>query len=136
MRFVFCATNWIEPGGTWSRLLYFPTDFSSLTHTFPTPSDSDPQVDVATLQSRLSALSTSHAALSALVSARDAELLALTNRHEKLLQDSTSQVLSLTRRAQDAERELRWANEGRKSAERREEMAKKEVAAVRASEVR
>jgi hypothetical protein len=108
---------------------------SSLTHTFPSPSDAVPEADLPTLQARLSALSTSHAALSALVSSRDAELLSLTNRHEKLLQDSTSQVLALTRRSQDAERELRWATEGRKSAERREEMAKREVLALRAAEV-
>ena len=59
--------------------------------------------------------------------------------HERLttLSHSTATIsVTLKKQAEDAERELRWAKEGRQSAERREDLAKREVDALRASVVR
>lgn len=52
-------------------------------------------------------------------------------RLSRLASDSQQASLTLSKRAEEAERELRWAREGRKSAEVREELVRKELEAVR-----
>lgn len=104
-------------------------DHSSLTQTFPASSESTE--DVATLQNRLSTLSNLHAETKAALSEKSKEVDELHRRLSKLASDSTSATLELTRRAEEAERELRWAKEGRRSAEVRESLARKELEASR-----
>lgn len=55
----------------------------------------------------------------------------LHGRLSRLASDSQQASLSLSKRAEEAERELRWAREGRKSAEVREELVRKELDALR-----
>lgn len=52
-------------------------------------------------------------------------------RLSRLASDSQQASLTLSKRAEDAERELRWAREGRKSAEVREELVRKELETLR-----
>ena len=66
---------------------------------------------------------------------KDNEIRSLESRLSTVSQSSASTILVCTRRAEEAERELRWAKEGRLSAERREQLAKKEIASLRPSEV-
>lgn len=89
-----------------------------------------------TLQSRLASLSALHQQATSELSAKDAELRELQERHSQSSFNSRKVVGELSARAIDAERELRWAKEGRAAAERREELAKREVEALRADSVR
>ena len=50
-----------------------------------------------------------------------------------LSESTTTATFALAKRAEEAERELRWAKEGRQSAERREELAKREAETMRSS---
>lgn len=130
-RSVCCATkselsmsNWSVLGTRWSELkAWMVADASSLTQTFPASSSDD----AATLQNRLSTLSTLHTETKATLSDKTKEVDELHRRLTKLATDSTSATLEATRRAEEAERELRWAKEGRRSAEARESLARKEL---------
>lgn len=100
---------------------------SSLTQTFPAGSTED----AATLQSRLSTLSTLHNETKAELAEKSQKVDELHRRLSKLAADSASSTLDLTRRAEEAEREMRWAKEGRRSAEVRESLTRKELEAFR-----
>lgn len=108
--------------------------YSSLTQSFPS-SSSTPE-NASTLQQRLTTLSSLHNQATTDLAEKDKELRSLQERLSTLAQNSTSLTLTLTKRAEEAERELRWAKEGRQSAERREELAKKEADALRTNSVR
>ncbi|WWC68115.1 uncharacterized protein I206_102036 [Kwoniella pini CBS 10737] len=109
-------------------------DMDSLTQTFPSTSSSSPNTSSdETLRNRLSTISNLHNQATADLARKDAQLRELHDRLTNLAQSSRSSISELTKRSEEAERELRWAKEGRASAERREELAKKEVERVRYS---
>ena len=66
---------------------------------------------------------------------KDKKLRSVHERLATLAQNSASATVILAKRAEEAERELRWAKEGRQSAERREDLAKREAEALRSSSV-
>nr|ODN75661.1 mitotic spindle assembly checkpoint protein MAD1 [Cryptococcus depauperatus CBS 7841] len=99
-------------------------DMDSLTQTFPTPSDSE---ELSILKNRLSTLSNLHTQLSAELAQKDSAIRDLHTRLSDLAESSRVALSEITNRAQDAERELRWAREGRDSAERRESLARREL---------
>lgn len=68
------------------------------------------------------------------LSAKDAEIRSLHTRLSALSESSATNIKEWTGRAKEAERELRWAREGRASAERREEFARKQIEALRSGE--
>ncbi|KAL7419183.1 coiled-coil domain-containing protein mad1 [Cryptotrichosporon argae] len=106
-------------------------DVDSLTQSFSSLPSSP--VDVATLQSRLSALSARHTETTADLAAKTRECDALHARLSALSVESRTVILDLTRRSEDAEREARWAKEGRRGAEQREELMRVELDALRTS---
>jgi mitotic spindle assembly checkpoint protein MAD1 len=94
---------------------------------FPSPTSED----AATLHSRLQTLSSLHQQATEELAEKGKELAGVEARLSVLAQQSASAISEWTKRAQEAERELRWAREGRASAERREALAKAEVEATR-----
>lgn len=80
-----------------------------------------------TLQHRLSALSTLHAETEAKLTAKSKETDDLHARLAAVARDSQSANLALGKRAEEAERELRWAKEGRRRAEVQESLARNEL---------
>ena len=68
------------------------------------------------------------------IASKDAEIRALHLRLSELAQSSREIVNQWTSRVNEAERELRWAKEGRLSAERREGLARKEIEAMEADQ--
>ncbi|WVQ79902.1 hypothetical protein IAT38_002002 [Cryptococcus sp. DSM 104549] len=105
-------------------------EMDSLTQEFPTPSTSD---EITTLRSRLSTLSSLHTQAAADLVDRDLTIRDLRERISNLADSSRSSIAEITGRAQEAERELRWAREGRESAERREEVMRREVESLTAA---
>lgn len=83
--------------------------------------------NASAFQQRLTTISNLHNQATSDLAARDKELRSVQDRLSTLAQNSTSATVTLTKRAEEAERELRWAKEGRQSAERREMLAKKEA---------
>lgn len=102
---------------------------SSLTTSFP--SATAPTEDAPTLAARLTALSALHTQATADIVRKDKDLSALHARHAEYTHNSTLALSEMTKRAQEAERELRWTKQQRDSAERREALARKEVDALR-----
>ncbi|WOO77161.1 Spindle assembly checkpoint component mad1 [Vanrija pseudolonga] len=100
-------------------------EVDSLTQTFP--SDQAASEDASTLQHRLSALSTLHAETEAKLTAKSKETDELHARLATVARDSQSANLALAKRAEEAERELRWAKEGRRRAEVQESLARNEL---------
>lgn len=103
---------------------------SSLTQILPDPASSEPS-EIATLRARLSTLSTLHSQTTTSLVQRDSTIRDLRARLADLAGSSKDAVGEMSRRATEAERELRWAKEGRESAERREGLVRKELEAVR-----
>ncbi|OXM76822.1 mitotic spindle assembly checkpoint protein MAD1 [Cryptococcus neoformans Bt63] len=105
-------------------------DMDSLTQILPDPASSEPS-EIATLRARLSTLSTLHSQTTTSLVQRDSTIRDLRARLADLAGSSKDAVGEMSRRATEAERELRWAKEGRESAERREGLVRKELEAVR-----
>ncbi|WWD21649.1 hypothetical protein CI109_106135 [Kwoniella shandongensis] len=105
-------------------------DMDSLTQTFPSTSSPSTTSD-ETLRARLATLSTLHNETAQELATREASIRDLQARLSTLAESSRASIGELTRRAEEAERELRWAKEGRASAERREEIARAEAERVR-----
>ncbi|WRT64613.1 uncharacterized protein IL334_001546 [Kwoniella shivajii] len=106
-------------------------DMDSLTQTFPSASSS-PTSD-QTLRTRLSTLSSLHNQATTDLAQKDSEIREIRGRLANLAESSRAGISELTKRAEEAERELRWAKEGRTSAERREELARKEAERIRSA---
>ncbi|KAK4688858.1 hypothetical protein P7C73_g1261, partial [Tremellales sp. Uapishka_1] len=104
-------------------------EMDSLTQTFP-PTSSPNSSDY---QYRLSTLSTLHAQTLEELSASQEQARALQERHDHLVRESTSAINTLTRGKEEVDRELRWAKEGRRSSEKREEVLRKEIDILRSS---
>jgi len=68
------------------------------------------------------------------LSTKDTEIRSLHSRLSALSESSATNIKEWTGRAKEAERELRWAREGRESAERREEFARKQIEALRSGD--
>lgn len=68
------------------------------------------------------------------LSTKDTEIRSLHARLSALSESSATNIKEWTGRAKEAERELRWAREGRESAERREEFARKQIEALRSGD--
>ncbi|OCF58638.1 hypothetical protein L486_03127 [Kwoniella mangroviensis CBS 10435] len=107
-------------------------DMDSLTQSYPSSSSPEKTSD-ETLRIRLSTLSTLHNQTTEELAKKDSQIRELHERLTNLAQSSRSSIAELTKRSEEAERELRWAKEGRAFAERREEVAKKEVERIRSS---
>ncbi|RXK40891.1 hypothetical protein M231_01739 [Tremella mesenterica] len=103
-------------------------DMESLTQTYSDPSG--PTGDIATLQGRLATLSNLHSQATAELAGKDKQIHSLQSRLSELSQSSTASIVELKKQLDSAERELRWAKEGRAQAERREELARKEAVAL------
>lgn len=88
---------------------------------------------MSSLQCRLSALSSLHQETERQLATEKSQNFSLHGRLSKLASDAQQASLTLSRRAEEAERELRWAREGRRSAEVREQLLRKELDAVRCS---
>ncbi|OCF45761.1 mitotic spindle assembly checkpoint protein MAD1 [Kwoniella heveanensis CBS 569] len=106
-------------------------DMDSLTQTFPSDASSSSTTTDETLRTRLSALSTLHSQATVDLAARDSRIRELHDRLTTLADSSRASIAELTRRAEEAERELRWAKEGRATAERREQLARNEAERIR-----
>lgn len=103
---------------------------SSLTQTLPDPASTEPS-EIATLRARLSTLSNLHSQTTTSLVQRDSTIRDLRARLADLAGSSKDAVGEMSRRATEAERELRWAKEGRESAERREGLVREELEAMR-----
>ncbi|WVF69623.1 hypothetical protein IAT40_004401 [Kwoniella sp. CBS 6097] len=108
-------------------------DMDSLTQTFPSDTSSPTTTSDETLRTRLSALSGLHTQATVDLAARDSKIRELHDRLTTLADSSRASIAELTRRAEEAERELRWAREGRATAERREELAREEAERMRSA---
>ncbi|WWC59638.1 uncharacterized protein I303_102197 [Kwoniella dejecticola CBS 10117] len=108
-------------------------DMDSLTQTFPSNSSSSPDTSDTTLRARLSSLSNLHNQATADLAQKDSQIRELHDRLTNLAQSSQSSIAELTRRFEEAEREARWAKQGRVTAERLEAVAKKEAESARYS---
>lgn len=86
--------------------------------------------DASLLQSRLAALSALHNETTTELAQREADLRALQARHEEYTQKHTAVLLEWRNKATEAERELRWAKEGRVTAEKREMAYRQQVEAL------
>ncbi|WVR04777.1 hypothetical protein IAU60_001789 [Kwoniella sp. DSM 27419] len=104
-------------------------DMDSLTQTFP----SDASADSDELRARFTTLNQLYADATSELASRDSAYRDLQKRLATLAESSRSSIAQLTSRAEEAERELRWAKEGRASAERREELARQEAERVRSA---
>ncbi|EAL18454.1 hypothetical protein CNBJ0960 [Cryptococcus deneoformans B-3501A] len=105
-------------------------DMDSLTQTLPDPASTEPS-EIATLRARLSTLSNLHSQTTTSLVQRDSTIRDLRARLADLAGSSKDAVGEMSRRATEAERELRWAKEGRESAERREGLVREELEAMR-----
>jgi mitotic spindle assembly checkpoint protein MAD1 len=76
-------------------------------------------------------LSQLHRETESQLAAEKAQNESLHDRLSRLASDSQQASFTLSKRAEEAERELRWAQERCKSAELREELVRKELEAVR-----
>ncbi|WWC86741.1 uncharacterized protein L201_001619 [Kwoniella dendrophila CBS 6074] len=111
-------------------------DMDSLTQTFPASSSSSSsstpdKTSDETLRVRLSTLSDLHNQATSDLATKDSQYRELHQRFTDLAQNSQITISQFTKRAEEAERELRWAKEGRNSAEKRENLAKMEIERIR-----
>ena len=136
MKSGYYKTSWIELAVTWSTCLPKSTRYSylkynsSFTQSFPSTSSTSPE-NASILQQRLSTLSTLHNQAISELSEKDKELNSVQQRLSDLAQSTTNLTVTLNKRTAELERELRWAKEGRQSAERMEELARKEADLLR-----
>ena len=100
-------------------------DGSSFTQTFSSSSPSSSEVQQ--LNNRLNERNE-------VIAQKDTEINELHARLIKLSGDSQSSNTELARQLAEMRTECRWAKEGRAAAEQREELAKKEVRALRSIE--
>jgi mitotic spindle assembly checkpoint protein MAD1 len=112
----------------------FSSCSSSLTQTFPSSPDAA-LPDAKTLQSRLSSLSALHTQATSDLAQKDSEIRNLDVRLVRQSEDSRAVIQDLTKKLLEAERECRWAKEGRAAAEKGEEFARKQVEALESSSV-
>lgn len=96
---------------------------SSLTLSFP----ADESSSGAELQAKLTSLSALHHQATADVAARDTEIAQLQSAHAEYVTTSRITISDLGKQNTTLSRELRWATQGRIEAERREQLAKKEL---------
>lgn len=94
------------------------------------PASGKPDEDAHTIQNRLSALSKLHDDLKRQLKDQTDENMRLHSRLSTLASDSENATYTLTRDLEEVRRELRWASEGRSSAERREQLLKTELATL------
>lgn len=87
------------------------------------------------LQHRLSQLSAAHSLCGQTISAKQNTILDYSNRLEQISRETAMTMDDLQKRAETAERELRWANEGRQSAEKRLRLAREELEVLRSNKV-
>lgn len=104
---------------------------SSLTTSFPATSDNSD--DYSTVKSRLTALTAVHKQATDDIAHKDMEISDLQTRLSDLSRNSQLTITALAEGKAEAEREYRWAREGRSSAEKREEDTKRVMETLRAS---
>jgi mitotic spindle assembly checkpoint protein MAD1 len=100
------------------------TDISTFRNFVP---EDKPIDDALTLHQRLSALSKLHTELQSKLDEKTAENDRLHKRLSKVAIESKETVLDLSRKFDDASRELRWATERCRNAESRERLLKAEL---------
>ncbi|ODN79409.1 hypothetical protein L202_03401 [Cryptococcus amylolentus CBS 6039] len=105
-------------------------DMDSLTQTFPLADDT---AQLTQLRTRISALSTLHTQATSELAQRECTIRDLRTRLADVAESSRATVSEISSRLRETERELRWAVEGRQSAERRETLIRQEVDTLRLS---
>lgn len=98
---------------------------SSLTQSFP--SDTEPTESAASLQAKLTSLSTLHHQATAEIAAKDTQINQLHTQHADYVNTSRITIAELTKSNTQLTRDLRWATQGRESAEHREALIRKEL---------
>jgi mitotic spindle assembly checkpoint protein MAD1 len=91
--------------------------------------------DYLSLQHRLSQLSAAHSLCGQTIAAKQSTILDYSGRLEQISRETAMTLDELQKRAETAERENRWANEGRQSAEKRLRLAREELEMLRSSKV-
>lgn len=129
------------PGCAMSTLTFDPMMHrvltrSSLTRPFPSSPSSTSSADIPTLQNRLSTLSDLHKSTTDKLASATLELEQLRVRFNETVAQAHAANQELTKRWQDADRELRWAKEGRAGAEQRERLYRDELDVLRDGAVR
>lgn len=87
--------------------------------------------EVVSLQHRLSQLAAAHAGCQQTISARQSTILDYSNRLEYLSRESAITIDELEKRAEAAERELRWSNDARATSEKKLSLAREELEMLR-----
>ncbi|WVQ75806.1 hypothetical protein IAR50_005439 [Cryptococcus sp. DSM 104548] len=105
-------------------------DMDSLTQTFPAADDT---AELSQLKTRLSTLSTLHVQATNELAQRESTIRDLRTRLADVAESSRATLGEISSKLQESERELRWAQEGRESAERREALIRQEVDVLRSS---
>lgn len=106
---------------------------SSLTQTFPDPSALP--AGSSALQSRISALTTLLDKANTDIAKKQSELNDLQLRHDNLSESSRASLAHLSGELQETKRSLRHTTQRKESAERREDLLRKEVEMLRAEPV-
>jgi chromosome segregation ATPase len=83
------------------------------------------------LQHRLSQLASAHALCATTIAAKQSTVLDYSNRLEQISRESAASLDGLQKRAEVAERELRWAEDARSRAEKRLGLAREELEMLR-----
>jgi len=91
--------------------------------------------DYLSLQHRLSQLSAAHSLCGQTIAAKQSTILDYSGRLEQISRETAMTLDELQKRAETAERESRWANEGRQSAEKRLRLAREELEMLRSNKV-
>jgi len=92
-------------------------------------------MEYLSLQHRLSQLAAAHSLCGQTIAAKQSTILDYSNRLEHISRETAMTMDELQKRSETAERELRWANEGRQSAEKRLRLAREELEVLRSSTV-
>lgn len=98
---------------------------SSLTQTFP--SDTEPSESASALQAKCTALAQLHQQATNELTAKDSEINQLRIKHAEYVNTSRITISDLTKTNTELARNLRWAEQGRDQAERREALIRKEL---------
>jgi mitotic spindle assembly checkpoint protein MAD1 len=107
---------------------------SSLTQAFAPPADSSDtttSADLISLQHRLSTLAAAHANCDSSITAHKNQIGKLLEQIQDLSDSSGGEIIRLERKLEEAEREWRWAKEGREKAESKLGLARQEIEGLR-----
>ncbi len=108
---------------------------SSLTQAFAPPAElvdaTTSSADLMSIQHRLSTLAAAHSTCNSTISAQKSQISDLLYQIENVSNSSQGEIIRLERRLEEAEREWRWAKEGREKAEAKLGLARQEIDGLR-----